>query len=212
MRRNLFALVVLAVATASHAQFINPGFETGDFTGWTLGLTSGGATAVQQVVPFDIDGGGPLGTSLSAQFSAGRAAGVTTGDHGVTMTQVLNLVGGIEYTFEFDWAATRTITTSNSQGGIFALMVNGVEVNRSAAGSTSSTNPHFGHHVGTFTPGANGAYTVGVWILRPFTIPTPTAPTLFQNVDNFEMSAVPEPGTIAVLGLGVAALLRRRRK
>ena len=166
----------------------------------------------RRAIPFDIDGGGPLGTSLSAQFSAGRAAGVSTGEHGVTLTQVLSLVGGIEYTFEFDWAATRTVTTSNTQGGIFALMVDGAEINRSAAGSTSGTLPKYGHHVGTFTPGANGNYTVGVWILRPFTIPTPTAPTLFQNVDNFEMSAVPEPGTIAVLGLGAAALLRRRRR
>jgi hypothetical protein len=32
------------------------------------------------------------------------------------------------------------------------------------------------------------------------------------SVDNFSARAVPEPATIAVLGLGVAALLRRRRK
>jgi hypothetical protein len=32
------------------------------------------------------------------------------------------------------------------------------------------------------------------------------------SVDNFRAEAVPEPATIAVLGLGAAALLRRRRK
>ncbi len=215
MKQRLFAIVfTAALAGAAHAQFVNGNFETGNFTGWTLGLTSGGATAVQQVIDFDIDGPGPIGISKGAQFSAGRAAGVTTGEHGVTMTQVLNLVGGTQYTFEFDWAATRTPGQgNNAEGGIFALMVNGIEVNRSAAGATSAALPKYGHHVGLYTPAANGAYTVGVWIIRPFTIPSPTAPTLFQTVDNFTMNPpVPEPASLAVLGLGAAALLRRRKK
>ena len=210
--RVLLLASAVVLGQAAHAQFINGNFETGDFSGWTIGLTSGGANAWQQVVDFDIDGPGPLGTSKAGQFSAGRASGVTTGEHGVTLTQMLDLASGVQYTFEFDWAATRTVTGSNAQGGIFALMVNGVEINRSAAGSTSSTVPHFGHHSGAFTPTSSGAHEVGVWILRPFTIPTPTAPTLFQSVDNFEMSPIPEPASLAALGLGTLALLRRRKK
>jgi hypothetical protein len=210
--RVLLTTSVVLAASATQAQFVNGDFETGDFSGWTLGLTSGGAQAFQSVVDFDIDGPGPLGVTKVGQFSAGRASGVTTGEHGVTLTQMLNLDSGVLYTFEFDWAATRTVTTSNAQGGIFALMVNGVEINRSAAGSTSSTVPHFGHHSGTFTPTSSGAHEVGVWILRPFTIPTPTAPTLFQSVDNFTVDPIPEPASLAALGLGTLALLRRRKK
>ena len=205
-------LPVAALAGMANAQFVNGNFETGDFTGWTLGLTSGGAQAFQSVVDFDIDGPGALGVSKVGQFSAGRATGVTTGEHGVTLTQMLNLSSGVNYTFEFDWAATRTITSANSQGGIFILTVDGVEINRSAAGSTSSTAPHFGHHVGLFTPTSTGAHSVGVSIVRPFTIPTPTAPTLFQSVDNFTMTPVPEPASMIALGLGAVALLRKRRK
>jgi hypothetical protein len=199
----------MALSAAGFAQFVNGNFETGDFTGWTLGLTSGGAQTYQTVEDFDIDGPGPLGLSKAGRFSAGRASGVTTGEHGVTLMQSLFLTGGVQYTFTFDWAATRTIASSNTQGGIFALMVNSTEIARGAAGSTSGTNPKYGTVSGVFTPGSSGNYMVGAWILRPFTIPNPT--TLFQSVDNFTMSPVPEPGTIAVLSLGLLALRRRKR-
>ena len=205
------SLAAVALAGSAHALFVNGDFESGDFTGWTLGLTSGGAQTFQQVVDFDIDGPGALGTTKVGQFSAGRAAGVTTGDHGVTVTQMLNLTAGVEYTFQFDWAAHRTPGLgSNTQGGIFALMVNGAEVNRSAAGPTSAAVPVFGHHTGVFTPTVSGNHEVGVWIMRPFTIPANN--TLFQAVDNFSATAVPEPATMVALGLGAAAFLRRRKK
>ena len=56
-------------ASAQVVQFVNGDFQTGDFTGWTVGLTSGGATAQQIVTSFDVDGPGPLPDSLAAQFS-----------------------------------------------------------------------------------------------------------------------------------------------
>jgi hypothetical protein len=210
----LVGLVCHAHAGAQVAQFVNGDFETGDFTGWTVGLTSGGATAQQIVTSFDIDGPGPFTNSLAAQFSAGRATGVTTGEHGVTLTQTLSLLGGVTYTFDFDWAATRTITTSNTQGGIFALMVDTTEITRQAAGATSSTTPHYGHITGGFTPLTSGNYSIGVWILRPFTVPAPT--TLFQTVDNFVLTStpVPEPSSLVLLaasGLLIAKKRLRRR-
>lgn len=209
--RTIFFGVCVAIVGTANAQFVNGNFETGDFTGWTLGLTSGGAQTFQSVVDFDIDGPGPLGVTKVGQFSVGRATGVSTGEHGVTLTQDLLLSAGVTYTFEFDWAATRTTTATNAQGGIFALMVNGVEVNRSAAGSTSSTAPKYGHHTGSYTATSTGLHTVGVWILRPFTIPSPT--TLFQSVDNFTMSPpIPEPASLAALGIGALAFLKRKRK
>jgi hypothetical protein len=190
-------------------QFVNGDFETGDFSGWTVGLTSGGANAHQVVTTFDIDGPGPLTDSLAAQFSAGRATGVTTGEHGVTLTQPLTLQAGVTYTFDFDWAATRLPgAVANSQGGIFALMVDTTEITRQAAGSTSGSTPKFGHVTGNFTPAVSGDYSVGVWIIRPFTIPSPTS--LFQTVDNFVV--VPEPSSMTLVAVGAMVVARRWRR
>jgi len=206
----LAGLIFHGHAAAQIVQFVNGGFETGDFTGWTLGLTSGGATAQQIVTSFDVDGPGPLLNSLAAQFSVGRATGVTTGEHGVTLVQTLSLQAGVTYTFDFDWAATRTVTTNNAQGGIFALMVDTTEITRQAAGDTSSSAPHYGHVTGSFTPVNSGNYSVGAWIIRPFTVPAPT--TLFQTVDNFVVSTVPEPSSLALLALGGMVIAKRWRR
>lgn len=202
------ALLLGAVSTAN-AQFLNPGFETGNLNDWTLSLTANGATAVQVVELFDIDGPGPLTDSLAAKFSVGRAS--TTGDPngGILLTQVLNLTAGVKYAIDYDWAAIRILPGgTNSEGGVFEIIVDGVQLAIQNAGSTSPTLPHYGHLSAEFTPAVSGPYTVGARITRPFTIPTPTDPTLFQYVDNF--SIVPEPGTFALLGLVAVAALRRR--
>lgn len=75
MRYTILVLAGLAFPThalAQVAQFTNGDFEAGDFTGWTVGVTSGGATAVQTVTTVDIDGPGPLAPTLAP--SSPRAA------------------------------------------------------------------------------------------------------------------------------------------
>jgi hypothetical protein len=203
---GLCALVV--VASSASAQFVNPGFETGDFTGWTIGLTPNGTTSTQSVVSYDIDGPGPLSTSLNAQFSVGRLVSANGGTEGVNLTQIMTLTAGVQYTFEFDWSSWRNTTTNNAEGGIFSVLVDGVLITSVSSGSTSSLTPHYGHLTGTFTPGATTTYTVGARIARPFT----PGGGLFQHVDNFAVTAVPEPASLAVLGLGLLAALRRRSK
>lgn len=204
------AVVGAGIASPAVAGVLNGNFETGDLTNWTITFTPGGTTAVMNVESFDIDGPGPLGSSLAARFSVGRAAGVTTGNQGIMMTQLASVVAGNAYQIDFDWAAWRPAGQgSNTQGGIFDIIVNGVSIANALAGATSGAAPRFGHLTGNFVAAATGEIEVGVMITRPFTVPTPTAPTLFQFIDNFTM--VPTPGTTALFALAGLAGVRRRR-
>lgn len=203
------ALVASAAASAS-AGVLNGNFETGDLSNWTISFTPGGTSAVMNAEQFDIDGGGPLGTSFAARFSVGRIDATQTGNQGVIFTQMASVIAGNAYQIDFDWSAWRpTGQAANTQGGIFELIVGGTTIATATAGSTSGAAPRFGHLTGNFVAGATGEIAVGVMITRPFTIPTPTAPTLFQFIDNFTM--VPSPGAGAVLALAGLAAARRRR-
>lgn len=213
MNLKITALVLAcATGTLANAAFVNGDFETGDLSGWTVTLTENGATAAQGAVQVDIDGPGALGTNFAANFSVGRAVSTITNVAGILLTQDMVLTAGVQYTFDFDWAAYRSSGGANTQGGVFDMMVNGVSIASQAAGSTSAAAPKYGHVTAQFTPTTTGTHTVGAKIGRPFTIPSPTAPNLFQAVDNFTMSPVPEPSALLALGAGALILLRRRRK
>lgn len=213
MRRGFVIGLALGAASLATAQsFTNGGFESNDFTGWTITFTANGATAAQLVEAIDIDAGGPLGISPAGKFSVGRATTTGEAEGGLNLTQDLMLTAGETYTISYNWAAIRTITSANAEGGIFRIIVNGTPIAQQNAGSTSSTTPKYGFISMDYLATSTGLHTIGAQITRPFTIPTPTAPTLFQYVDNFSIGVVPEPASMAALGLGVAAVLRRRRR
>jgi hypothetical protein len=194
-----------SLATGAFA-FVNPGFETGDLTGWNISFTPNGRTAIQDVIRYDIDGPGPKGESLAARFAVGQVTFQSGVQEGMFLTQNINLTGGTTYQIGYDWSAYRDPgTADNAQGGVFSVVINGSLFGTQAAGSTGPTTPKYGSILVNFTPTTSGVYTIGASITRPFTVPT----GLYQVVDNF--SVVPEPGTMLALGAGLAALIARRR-
>jgi hypothetical protein len=201
----LFAAALPALAVSQ--SFVNGNFEGGSLDGWTLTPTANGQTLTQDVQMFDIDGPGPLGASLAGRFQVGQVTFTSGVQAGISLTQTLNLLSGVEYVFSFNWAAWRLEgQASNAQGGVFSLVVNGDIIATQEAGSTSGSLPRYGFLETPFTPTATGNYEVGIRITRPFT----PAANLFQYVDNVQV--VPEPATMAALALGAGALVRRRRK
>lgn len=210
LRITLAVAAVSTVAAANAQIFVNGNFETGNLSSWNVANTANGQTGLQTTVQYDIDGPGPRPTNWAAKFNVGQVAFNAGVPAGIELTQSLSLTAGFQYYFDFDWSVLRDVASNNAEGGIFSLIVNGNSIASQAAGATTGTTPLFGHVTGIFTPTVTGSYVVGARIARPFT----PGGSLHQYVDNFAttVAAVPEPATMAALGLGIAALLRRRRK
>jgi hypothetical protein len=190
-RIGLGAAMAAAVllGDAAHAQqFVNPGFETGDFAGWSIEPTSpNGITWVQLVELIDIDGPGPLEPSLAARFSVGGINTPVDRD-GIELTQVLDLTAGIDYSFGFNWATTHP-NGDNSDGGAFTLIIDGDPIGATVfAGQTSSTISNYGLIERQFTPSVTGPHAVGVRITRRFRVTSAFGNSLSQWVDNFAIA------------------------
>src|ERR1700694_1505879 len=104
-KKILFIIAVLASAALSaHAQNLvtNPGFETGDFSGWT----QFGDTSFTDVQSFNVHSG-----SFAAEF------GQTSSDGGIT--QNIATTHGITYTVDF-WLDNRDTSGTNHMSASFA--------------------------------------------------------------------------------------------
>ncbi len=201
------AVLVAIVATcgiASANLFTNPGFETGNFSGWSIKPTPNGTSnPPETVVMYDIDGPGPLPDSLAARFAVGQVTFQSGVQCGMEMTQTLALTGGQQYTFDFDLSTERKSSTVNAAGGNFYLIVNGAPIAQWLSGEIGgSVQNKYYHMTAQFTPAASGNYEIGLRITRPYLCPG----DVFQYVDN--AVAIPEPATLSLL-LGLLALRRR---
>ncbi|MCW5937990.1 MAG: PEP-CTERM sorting domain-containing protein [Fimbriimonadaceae bacterium] len=194
-------MALLASARAQNL-FVNPGFETGNFNGWTQRNTPSGGGAPGQVTSFDVTGGG---ASLAARYIVGNTQFTGT-EAGIELVQNLNLTGGVQYSLGFDFAVENT-GGPNAQGGRFSIIVNGTELSAIAVEQIGGNQIVRNSVAAIFTPGTTGVYEVGARITRRF---EPSIGGLLrQYADNFQ--AVPEPTTVLALAAGLALLKRRRR-
>ena len=195
-----------AAGTVNANLFNNPGFESGDLTGWTIKHTENGQTLWETVTTIDIDGGGPLGDSFAGDFCVGKIDYYGP-NGGIDLTQMLNLQAGVEYTIEYDYAIYMEwdpYWEGNAHAGDFGIVVDGNQLLYQYNGSIDRDTWLYGHISTTYTPGATGTYDVGARMVREYL----SSDLLHQYVDNFYIT--PAPGALALLGL--AGLIGRRRR
>jgi hypothetical protein len=188
----LLGLFLLAVSTAQAQNIVtNPGFETGDFTGWTL--TGTGASAVDEVDP---------GVGRNGSFAASLGAVAPDVDE---LSQTLATQVGQQYDLTF-FAQTPEFNNPPGFPNSLSVYFGG---NLIAGPLTVPDNPDFEQYSSTVTA------TSTTSLLR-FVISNDPDYTQLDDISVTAVggAAVPEPSLLALLlssGSGGIWLLRRRR-
>ncbi|MFZ0704361.1 MAG: PEP-CTERM sorting domain-containing protein [Candidatus Sulfotelmatobacter sp.] len=199
----LLALLALVAAQAGASNLIvNGSFQSGDFTGWTLGTTSNGTAGAG----FPVVTAWPLGGANAWEGEVGEVSFDGT-QQGATLTQ--SFIGTGAATISMDWAASAPFA-GNADGGEFTMILNGVQI---AQYDTNSINQ--GDLLnGVLTANANlnnGTNTLEIDITRRYISVSDLTP--LQYVTGIDVEGTPEPGSLILMGtgvLGLAGVLRRK--
>lgn len=231
MKKTLFAAALLVVGAAVNAQSFTDGFEGAVFGGApnAAGNTPGGDDVTSVVTWRALNASVPLGVTgwfaNNTVFPAHTGTGLvnanfnnTTGTNTINnylMSPVRTFTAGDTISF---W--TRTVDSPFFPDRlILKLSTNGASTNVADftqtlltvnAGLSTTGYPNvWTQFTTTLTSGGTGRFAFNYNVTNG----GPSgANSDFIGIDDVQYTAVPEPATMAALGLGVAALLRRRRK
>lgn len=206
--KNFLLFAHLSCAAICSAQVINGSFEspnvvatlddgTGLYlytrnstvaTGWTM---SGSQWIwIGSRAPFWVAADGNQYTEVESGFSG-------------AISQSLATVAGQQYTLSFSYAANPFVAAGNADdsmrvsfGGSFVDLIDGTDTTQNDLNWMTKS------YVVTATSSSSILQFEDGFVGQPFH---------GGFLDNVSVVPVPEPGTFAVLGLGAAALLRRRR-
>ena len=175
------------VGTASAALFTNGGFETGDFTGWTLsngandGFTFVVTNSGYQNLP-------PNPGSFEAQMGTFGNAG--------QISQAFDTAAGQEYKVSF-WLKNDSKDSTN----VFQVLWNGAVQNLNPVLNPTLASPYTQYQF--TTTAANASSEIAFSFLND--------PSIY-HLDNVDVTPTPIPAAFWLLGSGLAGLAGLRRK
>ena len=200
------ALVALSVG-AQASLIVNGDFETGNLNGWTTYTTAGGTIGVPAVSAFDTSG---AGASNAAMFNVGRVIfGVGASQEGGGLFQSFMFGGGM-VNIAADIAVLLNGGGRNLEGGLFSLLLDGSVVDSFDFGDVflNVAERSTLDYAGLLSA---GNHELRFEITRGFTTGDVSP---FQYLDNVVVTGgnqVPEPGTLALVGLALAGVGWARR-
>lgn len=210
MKRALFAVFTMGmlISTQSQAVLVNSDFETGTLEGWTVFTTANGTLGADYpaVTYFDTNNDGV--DSLAATFNVGQLSiGGAPGGGGISQSVMM---GAGSYSLSADIAMVDVGGSSNADGGLFELLFDGTVVDSWDFGAATLNVPEY-QMLSSFDVTTAGMHEVAIRMTRNYLSDVSVTP--FQYIDNVNLisASVPEPSTVALLGLGLLGFSLSRR-
>lgn len=202
MLKKIFGVVVSAVilssSAASAAIITNGGFETGNFSGWTVN-TGASSPYPQVVIGYNQGGGyptGAFGEPIPAAPGGGNYGAYFVSDTSIqSISQSISLLAGTSYSVSFDIYAPK-----NGTHNFFdATLQSATDGNLSPLFTAKTLGSGWVHYTANFIASA-GPYSFSLDYA-----PGGVAAADFV-VDNINIAAVPEPATWGMMIIGFAGI------